>query len=901
MSSSLEEVDGNCNLTTDLEEKDSDTTLYDEKVLVNGDACFHDDVEKLNRVRYESEEVLIDNSKNLSSLVNGIKPDNEQELKFILSEYEQTKNELSRLQTDYKLSLEREKSLGEKLHDYQYKEDSSVHELSRLNEDLRTNLDAVVEELNSTKEDLRREKESYNELAKERDILSLNVSQLQVNGSEETKELKKSRQQFEDELKKRTEELTECKEKLHAHDQAAKRAIAALQKEMELRIDQVTKMYDDMLKEKENLGIKLVQGEEEKKKTTRENELLVRKISENGREIEKFRQKLKSVQTDHNKLQASHEDKVKELVAATKESDRLSEELNSQAVKVKWAQNKLKTELEAHKETKTKLSQVTQKLKEAKEEGLQIRNDCQAMIKKYQESEEMRSNSLDNKLRAKEVELKRHEQEIADQDEVHKMKMQELEQFKEQWRNSQEELKVQKAKISSLEEKVTHYALKVAEHEKNALLSKKEHQNLKKELEEHFLFKEKYESEMEMVKHLKAVEMEQKRTISELEADILACHSKEAELLAFSEKMTAKNAQLQSEATGNSSKLDVILLDKLKLEEQYLAVETAKKKLEQEMKEKISELENEIKSLTIHLEEKSKAVSELTCSLEESLDELQVLKRKNTAHIRDLTRQLQQARKQVEKFESNGVETKENASEGSKSSSTNSLDKLGSSCTSPISPSSVTSATDGGWVIVDGSQSSTDRPSLEAPSGDNVQILPQSQKELAASNTELEPNKAMLVERICRLQKIHAKKNEKLEFMEEHVSALVDEIQKKSKIIQYYVVREQAGTLAPPRSDLHKADKRGASLRGSSPFLGRTNSQAQVARHGGIMASVYSSKAVDPDMTLDLSLEINRKLQAVLEDTILKNITLKENLDTLGDEITRLNGELQTLKRNRRS
>lgn len=881
MSSSLEEVDGNCNLTTDLEEKDSDTTLYDEKVLVNGDACFHDDVEKLNRdVRYESEEVLIDNSKNLSSLVNGIKPDNEQELKFILSEYEQTKNELSRLQTDYKLSLEREKSLCEKLHDYQYKEDSSVHELSRLNEDLRTNLDDVVEELNSTKEDLRREKESYNELAKERDILSLNVSQLQVNGSEETKELKKSRQEFEDELKKRTEELTECKEKLHAHDQAAKRAIAALQKEMELRIDQVTKMYDDMLKEKENLGIKLVQGEEEKKKMTRENELLVRKISENGREIEKFRQKLKSVQTDHNKLQASHEDKVKELVAATKESDRLSEELNSQAVKVKWAQNKLKTELEAHKETKTKLSQVTQKLKEAKEEGLQIRNDCQAMIKKYQESEEMRSNSLDNKLRAKEVELKRHEQEIADQDEVHKMKMQELEQFKEQWRNSQEELKVQKAKISSLEEKVTHYALKVAEHEKNALLSKKEHQNLKKELEEHLVFKEKYESEMEMVKHLKGVEMEQKRTISELEADILACHSKESELLAFSEKMTAKNAQLQSEATGNSSKLDVILLDKLKLEEQYLAVETAKKKLEQEMKEKISELENEIKSLTIHLEEKSKAVSELTCSLEESLDELQVLKRKNTAHIRDLTRQLQQARKQVEKFESNGVETKENASEGSKSSSTNSLDKLGSSCTSPISPSSVTSATDGGWVIVDGSHSSTDRPSLEAPSGDNVQILPQSQKELAASNTELEPNKAMLVERICRLQKIHAKKNEKLEFMEEHVSALVDEIQKKSKIIQYYVVREQAGTLAPPRSDLHKA---------------------QVARHGGIMASVYSSKAVDPDMTLDLSLEINRKLQAVLEDTILKNITLKENLDTLGDEITRLNGELQTLKRNRRS
>ena len=58
-----------------------------------------------------------------------------------------------------------------------------------------------------------------------------------------------------------------------------------------------------------------------------------------------------------------------------------------------------------------------------------------------------------------------------------------------------------------------------------------------------------------MVKHLQSVENEQKRTISDLEADIQACHSKEAELLVFSEKMTAKNAQLQSEASGNLSKV----------------------------------------------------------------------------------------------------------------------------------------------------------------------------------------------------------------------------------------------------------------------------------------------------------------------------------------------------------
>lgn len=47
--------------------------------------------------------------------------------------------------------------------------------------------------------------------------------------------------------------------------------------------------------------------------------------------------------------------------------------------------------------------------------------------------------------------------------------------------------------ISELEEKITHYALKVADHEKGALLNKKEQQNLMKELDETQVYKAKYE------------------------------------------------------------------------------------------------------------------------------------------------------------------------------------------------------------------------------------------------------------------------------------------------------------------------------------------------------------------------------------------------------------------------
>ena len=56
-----------------------------------------------------------------------------------------------------------------------------------------------------------------------------------------------------------------------------------------------------------------------------------------------------------------------------------------------------------------------------------------------------------------------------------------------------------------------------------------------------------------------------------------------------------------------------------------------------------------------------------------------------------------------------------------------------------------------------------------------------SAKSTNKNNEELEPDRAALIERICRLQKIHAKKNEKIEFMEEHVAALIQEIQKKSR------------------------------------------------------------------------------------------------------------------------
>ena len=59
----------------------------------------------------------------------------------------------------------------------------------------------------------------------------------------------------------------------------------------------------------------------------------------------------------------------------------------------------------------------------------------------------MRSNSLNVKLKKKEVELKQHEQEIADQHELHELTVKELELTKSAHKIAQEEVQQYKIKV----------------------------------------------------------------------------------------------------------------------------------------------------------------------------------------------------------------------------------------------------------------------------------------------------------------------------------------------------------------------------------------------------------------------------------------------------------------------
>ncbi|XP_072523347.1 coiled-coil domain-containing protein 186 [Salminus brasiliensis] len=634
---------------------------------------------------------------------------------------------------------------------------------------------------------------------------------------------------FESRVEELLKELKESKDKLVHQDQAAKGAVQQMQREMAYRLEQASKKCEEARQEKEAMVMKYVRGEKEALDLRREKEQLERKLREATAEVDKQARRGNQLAQEKGRLQQLHDAKENEMARLSRELEKVKEEINSHLIKVKWAQNKLKSETDAHKETKDKLKETTAKLTQAKEETEQIRKNCQDMIRTYQESEEIKSNELDAKLRETKGELEKHKQEQTDQLEMHRAKIKELEDLKRTFKEGMDELTTLRTKVKCLEDERPRWEDELCKYREIINRQKSEIQNQREKLCAIQRLEEQHERDEQEIASLRDEVESLNSQITDLQKDVQGGRVREAELLGFTERLTSKNAQLQSESNGLQAQLDRLaastrdLQSRLEETERSLADMTARlKKEEQQRQDEVQALQAERTAL-------QSETAQLKTRVEELRDELVTQKRKQAANIKDLTKQLTQARKKLEQVENGGCD-REGSSMGSRSSSSGSLNARGSS---------------------------TDDRSPENQSGPSVVVV----------DSFPEVDKAVLVERIVRLQKAHARKNEKIEFLEDHIKQLVEEIRKKTKIIQSYVLREESGALSSEASDFNKA---------------------HLSKRGGIMASLYTSHPADSGLTLDLSLEINRKLQAVLEDTLLKNITLKENLQTLGSEIERL-------------
>ncbi|XP_076758547.1 coiled-coil domain-containing protein 186 [Xylocopa sonorina] len=585
------------------------------------------------------------------------------------------------------------------------------------------------------------------------------------------------------------------------------------------------KEYNAANKERESMVMKYVVSEKQLIDTQRARESAERKVKEMTAQQEALQSKLREMQGERSRICNILSGKHREVTDLHKEVERLREDVKMRDIKLQWTQNKLKLEMDLQKETQQKLDKVTIRVNEMKEECDQVRKETQETMRKFQQSEENKAVTLDQQLKEQQARLilERH---VTEDKEMLRLQLQkEVDTLKHRQQVLIEENNTLSLKIQDVEKNRLNYESKLnnlkiiadqRQKEIVELLSKvSELETLKVQLQHKDQYLASTETE---IQHLRW-------TNEELQADMSACRQKEAEMLDFTQKLTDKNVRLQSEFTAIEAKVKQLEKENGPLHERISELMKKVKALEESLAQERKSRTEECETLAKHLAEQTQIAQNLAQQLEDSQGENAVLKRKQQISMKEMTRELQQCRKKLEMFEA----------------------------ASPYNSLGVTSRT-GSNISLNTGDILNGALSDNSVNGDqNIQPT--------------EPSKQVLIDRIIKLQESNARKAEKLDFFEEHTRILVEELQKKKRIIQNYILHENIGAMGGNERDKYKVE---------------------LARHGGIMASVYNQRVSDDNMTLELSLEINQKLQAVLEDALFKNITLKDNIDTLGEEIARL-------------
>ncbi|KAK7068517.1 hypothetical protein SK128_026128 [Halocaridina rubra] len=621
------------------------------------------------------------------------------------------------------------------------------------------------------------------------------------------------------------------------------------------RLERMTKQYEAANKDKESMVIKYATSEREVIVARKQKEIIEKKLKEMEKEREQLQNKNKMLVAERARLCQTLDIKVQKNNWFQREVDKLKEEVSSRDVKIKWAQTKLKSEMDVHQETQGKLDRALMKITKHEEELKAIKEEAERVVKDTMESENSRANVLDMQLKEEKARLIMERKVNEDKGSAYHRVNSELEALKKKYTALVEEANSLQAKVKNDEAEKEEAEKLFASLRCELKSSRQQVADLNLQVSNSTHLQQQLQNERdELASANQEVERFQSLN-SEIEGDLLACRQKEAELLAFTQKLSDKNVQIQSQFSALQSKAQLMEIEREEMRTELDEVKAQKLKIKNDLTKENQTKSAQVESLHRQLAEKIEEIKQLTTKASDFQNDIQVLKRKHNNTLKDTTREMQKLRRRLEAHEdgSNG---------GNGSGSGGLLSGRSSQAATPHDSLSQGSRAS--------SNTSLNTLEYQSPNGSHMN----SQETLPPLNDPL-ITQQLLVERIIKLQKAAAKKSEKVEFLEEHITQLVSELKKKSRIIHHYIMKEEAGALATSASD---------------------SSKAELMRHGGIMASVYGSAPRDGTMTLDLSLEINRKLQAVLEDTLLKNITLKENLNTLGDEIAKISMQKQQME-----
>ncbi|KAK3868015.1 hypothetical protein Pcinc_026561 [Petrolisthes cinctipes] len=644
------------------------------------------------------------------------------------------------------------------------------------------------------------------------------------------------------------------KEQLQKGEQWHMAEVVNIREDLTGRLERITQQYQAANKDKESMVIKYATSEREVILAKKQKEGVEKKLREFEKEREQLQAKNKMLISERARICQTLDTKVQKVNWYQREVERLKEEVNGREVKIKWAQTKLKTEMDAHQDCQGKLDRALTKITRHEEEVKEVRERAEGLVKATLDNQNSRANVLDMQLKEEKARVILERQVNEDRGSAYSRVSTDLEKLRTKHSALEEEAVSLRTRVASLECEREESEKLFSSLRAEVMNARQESSQLSLQLANSSHLQQQLDRERELVQSSGEEVERQQVVIAELEAELDACRTKEAELLAFTQKLSNKNVEIQSQFSALQSKNQLVEVERDEAVTELEEVRQQRAHLKADLARETHSHVTQVEELRHKLKEKTEEVEHLRTRVMDLESEIQVVNRKHTNALKDVTREMQKLRRRVEQQEDNG-----GGGEGMMSV--------------------------GGGGNSGRCSQAADTFSQPSPASSNTSLNTLEYSSHSAHNGThstqqegmMEPvvSQQVLVERIVRLQRAAAKRAEKIEFLEEHVAQLVGELKKKSRIIHHYIMKEETGALSSTASD---------------------NSKAEVLRHGGIMASVYGSSPRDSSMTLELSLEINTKLQAVLEDTLLKNITLKENLNTLGDEIAKISKQNQQLR-----
>ncbi|XP_022229199.2 coiled-coil domain-containing protein 186 [Drosophila obscura] len=598
------------------------------------------------------------------------------------------------------------------------------------------------------------------------------------------------------------------------------------------------KEMDMANKEKETTVIKFAMKEKLLIDAKKEKEAVDKQLADTKKEVKNVSTRFMAIHEEKSRMTYIIDEKCNEVRKYQRECEKYKTEMGHLESKLKYHMNKLNIETEAKAALERKLEEernAPNKLEEKANEKLRMEFEANTILLKHE-------------ITSKTEALDKVTKEQQKQSEANKELQQQLQELALEHTQLTEEFKRVREQHNGVEAAYSDELLNAAK--------------LRGQLEELQLLRTQNTINEEKLSEQQARVQQLELQAQENEADLEQLKVKKQELLTINKEMSELIVCLQNDICQAESKAQGLEAENKLMQQEKRGYDCRYGELEQQLNSEAAEKNEEQLLLAKHLSEKTKLYELTKQKLDNVQGDFEATQHKHATVVKELQRELQKYKKGI-------AEPK-----GGISYCSNCQQALNGGY--PHEQQRTHSRTSSHGSVHSGSRRASESSESEtvASSATAVPTPGTQQVDLQAV-----PSKKVLVERILRLQQATARQTERIEFLENHTAALVSEVQKKSKVVQHYMLRDQtAGALTSSKSDQNKSE---------------------LVKYGnGIMAAIYggSKGGESKGMSLELSLEINKKLQTVLEDTLLKNITLKENLDMLGIEVDNLTRKLRALE-----